>query len=44
MQIVSDGDNLHEMPNLFSGKNKTNNTILSSAENFTKSASVNAAC
>ena len=24
MQIVSSGDNLHEMPNLFSGKNKKN--------------------
>ena len=32
MQNVSLGDNLHEMSNLFSGKNKKNIVILSSAE------------
>ena len=32
MQIVSNGDNLHETSNLFSGKNKKNITNMSSAE------------
>ena len=32
MQIVSNGDNLHEMSNLFSGENKKNTFNLSSAE------------
>ena len=31
MQIVFNGDNLHEMLNPVSGKNKKNNTNLSSA-------------
>ena len=35
MQIVSIGDNLHEMPNLFSSKNKNKYFKMSSAEIFT---------
>ena len=38
MQIVSNGDNLHEMSNLFSGKNKKKKFNMSSAKNFTRSA------
>ena len=36
MQYVSSGDKLHEMQNLFPGKNKKNFNMLS-AENFTQS-------
>ena len=32
MQIVSDGNNLHDISNLFSGKNKKNVINFSSAE------------
>ena len=32
MQIVSSGDSLHELPKMFSGKNKKNIINLSSAE------------
>ena len=42
MQIVSRGDNLHEMSNLiFWEKNKKNTTYLSSAENFLSTISTN---
>ena len=41
MQIVSWGDNLHEMSNLFSGKNKKNIINVSSAEFAYSTASVN---
>ena len=37
MQIVSSGDNLHEMSNLFSGK-KEKFFSMSCAENFTQNA------
>ena len=38
MQIVSIGDNFHEMSNRFSGKNKKNISIKSLDENFTQNA------
>ena len=38
MQTVSNGDSLHEMSNLFYGKNKKTYFKMSSAENFTQSA------
>ena len=38
MLIVSIGDNLHEMSNLFSGKNKNKYFDLSTAENFIQHA------
>ena len=39
MQIVSFGDNLHELSNLFSGeKNKKKYFNITSAENFNQSA------
>ena len=38
MQIVSIGDNLHEMSNLFSEKNKKKYFSMLSAENFTQNA------
>ena len=38
MQIVFNGDNLHEMSNLFSGENEKKYFIMSSPENFTQSA------
>ena len=41
MQIVSIGDNLHEMSNLFSGKNKKNISKCCLLENFPRVLGVN---
>ena len=44
MQIVSLGDNLHEMSNLFSGKNKKNISVCRLLKILPRVLSVNEIC